>query len=162
MEFVIRPAAVTDKDAVLGIFNYFTKNSFAVYSEDAANDNFYVQMVESIGKMPYLVVEARGKVIGFGFAKPYFPNRSFARTAVLTYFILPEFTGIGIGSSLFESIVAELKKLGVDTLLANISHLNEQSVAFHKKMGFFECGRFRRVCRKNGRDVDMIWMEKMI
>jgi len=29
-------------------------------------------------------------------------------------------------------------------------------------MGFFECGRFKRVGRKKGKDIDGIWMEKML
>ncbi len=162
MEYVIRPAGVTDKDAVIEIFNHFIRHSLAAYMEKEFDDNAYVQMVESIGGMPFLVVEVNKKVTGFGFARPYYPDRAFARTAVLTYYILQEFTGIGIGTNLFETIVGELKKLGVDTLLASISHANEQSIAFHRKMGFFECGRLKRVCRKKNKDIDIIWMEKML
>lgn len=162
MEYTLRPALAVDKDAVLEIFAYFTENTFAVFTEEKPDDKFYIQMVESIGGMPFLVVETHGRVVGFAFAKPFMPFRTFKRTALLTYFILPEFTGMGIGSSLLEALTGELHKLGVDTLLVNVSHLNEQSLAFHRKHGFAECGRFRRVCRKNGRDVDVVWMEKFI
>jgi len=51
---------------------------------------------------------------------------------------------------------------GVDCLLANISSHNEQSLDFHRKMGFQQCGRFRRVGKKFGKDFDVIWMQKLL
>jgi L-amino acid N-acyltransferase YncA len=47
----------------------------------------------------------------------------------------------------------------VDTILASISSRNDGSIRFHKKNGFRECGRFRRVGRKFGQDFDIVWMQ---
>ena len=61
-----------------------------------------------------------------------------------------------------DAVLKKLKSLGIDTLLANISSHNQPSRAFHEKHGFRECGRFKRISRKFGQDVDIVWMQKFI
>ena len=56
----------------------------------------------------------------------------------------------------------EAQKVEITTLLANISSLNKQSIAFHRKQGFKDCGRFERIGSKFGKDFDVVWMQKFI
>ena len=57
---------------------------------------------------------------------------------------------------------SEARQRGIDTILANISSHNEQSLAFHAGHGFTECGRFRRAGRKFEKDFDIVWMQKFL
>lgn len=50
----------------------------------------------------------------------------------------------------------------MDNLLASISSRNEQSLAFHRKRGFVECGRLRDVGVKFGKSFDVVWMQKRV
>jgi phosphinothricin acetyltransferase len=52
--------------------------------------------------------------------------------------------------------------MGITALLASISSLNPGSLAFHRKKGFQECGRFVDAGRKKGRDFDEVWMQRMV
>jgi len=61
-----------------------------------------------------------------------------------------------------ETITIDARAAGVETLLANISSLNEVSLNFHLKHGFKECGRFQRIGKKFDRDFDVIWMQKFL
>ncbi|MFH1776033.1 MAG: GNAT family N-acetyltransferase, partial [Candidatus Omnitrophota bacterium] len=79
-----------------------------------------------------------------------------------TYFLLPEFTRKGIGKKILEFLIQEAQKKNIDTLLANISSFNEQSIKFHEKMGFSHCGSFKRVGRKFGKNFDVVWMQKLL
>jgi phosphinothricin acetyltransferase len=49
--------------------------------------------------------------------------------------------------------------MDVDTILAHTSSRNTASIRFHRKHGFRECGRLRRVGRKFGKDFDVIWVQ---
>ena len=51
---------------------------------------------------------------------------------------------------------------GITNILANISSLNPRSIEFHQKNGFIECGRFKKVGKKNGKEFDTVWMQKML
>ncbi len=52
--------------------------------------------------------------------------------------------------------------MGIDSLLVNISSRNRESLGFHLKNGFRECGRFLKVGRKFGEDFDAVWMQKQL
>jgi len=61
-----------------------------------------------------------------------------------------------------ERLLQEAKEKGISSILAGISSLNSVSLAFHKKRGFQECGRFQKIGRKWGQDFDVVWMQKII
>jgi phosphinothricin acetyltransferase len=110
---------------------------------------------------PFYVIETPEKqVVGFGLIHRYHPAKTFNRVAELSYFISPSHTRKGLGTKLLSLLIDKAAGMGIDTLLASISSLNQLSVDFHKKNGFVECGRFICVGRKFGHDFDMIWMQK--
>lgn len=102
------------------------------------------------------------RVVGFGFLRPYRNTEAFRHTAEITYFILPEHTRKGLGKRLLNVLEREADKMGITTLLANISSLNKQSLKFHKKNGFKRCGTFRKIGTKFGGDFDVVWMQKTL
>ena len=52
--------------------------------------------------------------------------------------------------------------LGIDNFVANVCSLNEDSLRFHLKNGFVECGRLKRVGKKFDTDFDIVWMQKYL
>ena len=108
----------------------------------------------------FLVLETGNKVVGFGFVASYNPFKSCNHVGVLTYFILPEYTGKGLGTKLFNQLISKGKDLGITNYLAHISSRNEQSLNFHKKHGFQEVGRFKDMSVKLGESIDMVWVQK--
>ena len=85
---------------------------------------------------------------------------SFQHPAELSYFIAPGFTGKGTGSRLLETLEEDALKMGIHVLLASISSLNPESIGFHRKHGFTECGKFHGAGMRRGRDFDLVWMQK--
>jgi len=163
MDYMMKPLSEGDRNAVIDIFNYHVENGFAAYPEQELPYEFFDHFQQIMAGYPSVSVrDEDGKLIGFGFMRPYHPSPTFRRTAEVTYFLLPEYTRKGIGRKILERFLQEAPKLGVDNFLANISSLNEPSIAFHRKMGFEECGRFRRIGRKFGRDFDVVWMQKLL
>ncbi|MFH2069267.1 MAG: N-acetyltransferase family protein [Candidatus Omnitrophota bacterium] len=150
---------------VIDIFNYFIKNSFAAYPEKKVSYDFFNLFLQMAKGYPAVVVidkNNRDKVVGFALMRAHSPMKTLARTAELTYFILPEHTGKGIGKKIIESFIRKARNQKIDSLLAGISSLNEHSINFHKKMGFKRCGRFCRVGCKLGKDFDVVWMQKLL
>jgi phosphinothricin acetyltransferase len=80
----------------------------------------------------------------------------------VTYFIHPDHTGKGLGKRLLGFLEKGALEKGITNLLASISSLNPGSVEFHQKHGFTECGRFRKVGKKKGREFDTVWMQKRL
>ncbi len=161
--FQIRKAVDQDRDRILAVFNHYVEQSFAAYPDRPLDSTFFDFMKTIVYEDAFFVLETQEKrIAGFGFLKKYHPYPAFKRTAETGYFILPEFTRKGLGTRLLEALEKEARALGVRTLLANVSSLNPQSLGFHQKQGFRECGRFKKIVRKFGQDMDIVWMQKML
>jgi phosphinothricin acetyltransferase len=59
-------------------------------------------------------------------------------------------------------LINEAKQKGVSSILASISSLNEGSINFHRKNGFVECGRFKKIGKKKEQFFDVVWMQRML
>ena len=159
-EVMIRTKKEEDAENILEVVNSFVKDSFAAYSDEYYSSS----IVDEWSKKAkvFLVLEMENKIIGFGFVASYKPFKSSNHVGVLTYFILPEYTGKGLGTNLFNKLISKGKDLGITNYLAHISSKNEQSLNFHQKHGFQEVGRFKDMAVKLGESVDMVWVQKQI
>lgn len=160
--FTIRKAGDRDRDATTAIFNHYVEHSFAAYPDRPVDGTFFDFMKKIIYGDAFFVMEQKEKIIGFAFLKRYHPYPAFNRVAEVGYFILPEYARKGLGTRLLQKLEDTARNMEIDTLLANVSSLNPPSLAFHKKHGFRECGRFKQISRKFGRDIDIVWMQKFL
>ena len=163
MEYRLDPISINDREPVIDIFNYYVENSFAAYPETKVPYEFFDMFLKMSDGYPTVAArDKRGGVIGFGMLRVHNPIPTFSHVAEITYFMAPEHTGKGIGTSILEYLVEEAKKKNISSILASISSINEKSIAFHEKNGFKQCGRFQNIARKNGEVFDVVWMQKML
>jgi L-amino acid N-acyltransferase YncA len=163
MEYGLYPISINDREPVIDIFNYYVENSFAAYPETKVPYEFFDMLLKMSDGYPRVTARDKGsRVIGFGMLRAHNPMPTFSRVAEITYFIGPEHTGKGIGTSMLKYLVEEARKKNITSILASISSRNQRSIAFHEKNGFKECGRFQNIGRKNGEVFDVVWMQKML
>ena len=163
MEYYFENLSDKDRKPVIDIFNYFIENSFAAFPEIKVNYEFFDRILNMTQGYPAIIVKDKlCKVIGFAFLHAYHPMETFKRVAEISYFIMPEFTGKGIGKTIIENFIKKAKESNIHSILACISSLNDKSIRFHLKNGFIECGRFRKIGRKFGIDFDVVWMQRML
>ncbi|UCG61318.1 MAG: N-acetyltransferase [Candidatus Zixiibacteriota bacterium] len=161
MQYAFEQLTENDRKAVIDIFNYFVENSFAAYPEKPVSYETFNHFLVMIGDYPAVCIRSgSGETVGFGFLRPYYNAETFRRTAEITYFIRAEHTGKGLGTRLLNHFIEKARLRGIDIFLASISSRNEQSIAFHLKHGFVECGRFKEIGTKHGKPFDMVWMQK--
>ncbi len=163
MVYSISPISAEDRREIMDIFNYYVENSFAAYLEKKLPyEAFDMFLQVSAGYPTAAVADEKGEIVGFGMLRVHNAMPVFSQTAEVTYFIHPLHASKGIGSLLLGYLERRAREMGIRNILASISSLNPASIAFHLKHGFAECGRFRNVGRKNGRDFDTVWMQKIL
>ena len=163
MKTTLTPISPDDRKDIIDIFNFYVENSFAAYPEKKLPYEFFDMLLNLCQGYPNATVKnISEEVTGFGMLRPYNPMPVFSRTAEITYFIKPGFTGHGIGRTLLDYLVDEGRKKGITSIIAGISSLNEGSIRFHLKNGFMECGRFKNVGQKKGKLFDVFYCQKMI
>ncbi|MEW6186967.1 MAG: N-acetyltransferase family protein [Thermodesulfobacteriota bacterium] len=157
------PLTITDRIPVIDLFNYYIENSFAAYPEQKVSYDFFDLLLKAGEGYPTLSVkEPAAGVIGFGMLRPYHPFPVFSRTAEISYFIAPEWTGRGIGEKMLSYLLEKGKDQGLSSILASISSLNPGSLRFHQKNGFKECGRLQKVGEKQGQVFDVVYMQRFL
>lgn len=163
MEYEFFPLSSSDRGEVIDIFNYYVENSYAAYPERKVPYEFFDMFLQATAGYPTAIAKNKSKtILGFGMLRPYSPMPTMAGTAEITYFVRPECTGKGIGSSMLEYLLKGAGEKGLHCILASISSLNEGSIRFHSQHGFSECGRLKEVGKKHGSFFDIVWMQKLL
>ncbi|MDP4091913.1 MAG: N-acetyltransferase family protein [Bacillota bacterium] len=162
MNISFEPLSAEYTTEAMDIFNYYIENSFAAFPENKLPYGFFSKILEMAGSYPALVIKDSNKVAGFCFLRAYSPFPTFKKTAEICYFIDKEYVGKGIGAKALELLENQAAQMGIKNILAEISSENKVSLAFHRKNGFLECGRFKNAGTKKGVDFDVVWMEKSI
>ena len=157
------PIGKDDYKEVMEIFNYYIENTFAAYPEQRLPDEFLETLLILSHGYPTVVAKTDENVVtGFGLLRPYNPLPAFFKTAEITYFLKPGFTGQGIGKAMLDYLLDTGKASGISTVLANVSSLNEESIRFHLRHGFSECGRFSEAGEKKGQVFDVVYFQKLL
>jgi len=163
MRYTLEPLAEAHRKAVIDIFNHYVAHSFAAYPEATVGYEVFDRFLEMSKGYPAVAAKTEaGEVAGFAFLRPYHHADTFQRTAEITYFILREHTGKGLGGAILDRFIEQARKMGVDNFLASISSRNQESLEFHRRHGFRECGNFQEVGRKFGQSFDVVWLQRRI
>jgi L-amino acid N-acyltransferase YncA len=162
MNLRFEPMSSGHGSEVMDIFNYYIENGFSAYPDKTLPDEFFKKLIDMTRDYPAYTIFADDKVAGFCFIRAYNPFPTFKECAEISYFIHKDYTGKGIGKSALDKLETGAKKMGIKIILASISSENTQSISFHKKNGFRECGRFENVLKKKGKLMDVVWMQKDI
>jgi L-amino acid N-acyltransferase YncA len=163
MDYSLEPLSAGHREAVIDIFNHFINHTHAAFPSAPVDYPFFDRFLEMSRGYPAVVVrDAAQQVVGFALLRPHHPAATFKRTAEITYFILPEHTRQGLGTDILELFMEQARPLGIDAILAAVSSHNDASLKFHLKNGFREVGRFPKVGRKFGEDMDVVWLQKRL
>jgi phosphinothricin acetyltransferase len=68
----------------------------------------------------------------------------------------------GLGSLLINELINYANNSNIDNFIAEIASDNIQSINFHKKHGFKQCGILNDVGVKGNSDFSIIYMQKRI
>lgn len=160
MTLMLSPISMADRKAIIDIFNHYIETSFAAFPDHPLPHNAFKAILNRCKGYPTVTAkDEQGSVIGFGMLHAYNPFPVFSGTAEITYFIKPEWTGRGVGTMMLNYLCQKARERGLSTLLASISSLNAQSLRFHERKGFQQCGCFRKVGRKRSESFDIVYMQ---
>jgi L-amino acid N-acyltransferase YncA len=163
MDIRLQSIAREDRRAVIDLFNHYVEHGFAAFAETPLPYGFFERFIDMTAGLPTLTAKnAVGELLAFGLLRPHSPWSTTSHVAEITYFVVPSQTRQGIGSRLLAELERQAKPCGIRIFLASISSLNEPSLAFHRKHGFTEVGRFKTICVKHGTPFDSVWMEKIL
>ena len=111
--------------------------------------------------MPWVVVEADGKVVAYAYAGPFRTRPAYRYTAEDSVYVAPDAQGKGYGRAALEAVIAACETMGLRQLVAVIGDSqNTGSVRLHQALGFEPIGALPSVGFKHGRWLDVVMMQK--
>jgi len=155
----IRPADPSaDAAAVSAIYAPAVLGSVATF-EEAAPDAAEMKgrMRTILERLPWLVAEAGGEVIGYAYAGPHHARPGYRWSVNVSVYIAQGWQGRGIGRDLYEELLALLRRQGIVNAYAGIALPNPASVRLHESIGMQRIAVYERVGFKFGAWHDVAW-----
>lgn len=99
---------------------------------------------------------------GYCFLTYHKKRPAYDRTAEISIYLKPEFSGKGIGKAALRYLEDVAKEVGLKNLVGVITGDNLSSMALFEKAGFVKCAHFKNVGEKFGKVLDVVAYQKEI
>ena len=166
----IRVASEEDAEELLEIYAPYVKNTAITFEYEVPTVEEFKKRINSILiRYPYLVAENDGEIVGYAYANMFHERKAYDWAVETSIYVKKNKKRAGIGNILYNALEECLKKQNILNVNACIAytpvedvHLSNDSMKFHKKMGYRVVGEFYKCGYKFNHWYNMIWMEKHI
>lgn len=156
----LRIAHPEDANALSKIYEYYVTNTTVTFEYDPpSTEEFSNRIAARLTKYPYIVAELDGRLVGYAYAAEYRPRRAYDHSVELSVYIDRDERHTGIGTRLYNALIALLRAQNFATAYVCITIPNSPSVAFHEEMGFKFIGYFHNAGYKHDAWLDVAWYE---
>lgn len=166
----VRLAAPEDAAALLAIYAPYVEKTAITFEYGVPSPQAFAgRIARTLERYPYLIAEADGRPAGYAYAGPFQERAAYGWAAETSVYVRRDAKRQGVGGALYRVLERCLAAQGILNLNACIAcpagedpYLDQNSIDFHRHMGYRPVGEFRQCGCKFGRWYNMVWMEKHI
>jgi phosphinothricin acetyltransferase len=159
----LRLANRSDAGAIAEIYNEAIATTTATFDVESRSAEDRAAWLETHDERhPVFVAEVDGVVVGWACLSAWSDRTAYAGTGEVTYYVLSQYRGRGIGRHLQEALIAHAKAHGFHTLIERITAGNDASVRLCEAAGFERVGTMKEVGFKFGELLDVHVLQKML
>lgn len=148
----------TDAAAVAEIYRPAVESSLASFEEvPPTAAEMAGRMRTSLERLPWLVAEDEGRVVGYAYAGPHHQRAGYRWSVNISVYVAGSHHGRGLGRALYDELLAILRRQGFVNVYAGITLPNPSSVALHEAIGMRRIGLYEGVGFKHGAWHDVAW-----
>jgi L-amino acid N-acyltransferase YncA len=163
MTAIIRLATPNDAPGVQAIYAPVVRDTAISFEwEPPTVDDMQQRIVEVVERMPWLVCEHRGEILGYAYASAHRVRAAYQWSIDVSVYIHAQARRSGIGRGLYRSLFALLTLQGFYHAYAGITLPNPASVGLHESLGFQPIGIYRAVGYKLGAWHDVGWWQLIL
>ncbi|MCY1212346.1 Phosphinothricin N-acetyltransferase [compost metagenome] len=160
---LLRDATPADLPAIQSIYAPHVLHGSASFEMEVPDLNELGVRLARVreARLPYLVAELDGEVVGYGYAAPYRPRPAYRFTAEDSVYVRDGLEGRGIGRLLLERLIQRCEQQGYRQMIAMVGDSgNLASVGLHEHLGFRRVGVLENVGFKHGRWLDCVILQR--
>jgi L-amino acid N-acyltransferase YncA len=113
-------------------------------------------------RLPHLVAETEGIVVGYAYAVPFRKRPAYRYTLKHSIYIHHQFVNCGIGRTLLPTLIDACACAGYRQLIGYIDPANQASLRLHETFGFTRVGLLPAVGFKFGQWVDSVMVQRAL
>ncbi|MDZ4773600.1 MAG: arsinothricin resistance N-acetyltransferase ArsN1 family B [Planctomycetota bacterium] len=161
---IVRSATQIDAPAIASLYSHYVLTTVISFEEAPVSEHeMWTRVSEVQGQgLPWLVAESAGVVVGFAYASKWKARAAYRFSVECSVYVAPHSARSGIGTRLYEPLLAELTRLGLHSVIGGIALPNDASVALHEKLGFVKTAHFLEVGFKFGRWIDVGYWQRRL
>ncbi|MCM1100359.1 MAG: GNAT family N-acetyltransferase [Clostridium sp.] len=157
----LKTATPEDAPGLLSVYAPYVENTVITFEYELPTaEEFAARVRHTLERYPWLTATDGNGILGYAYASPFKDRAAYAWSAETSIYVREDVKGQGIGSALYRALESVLYRQRVCNLCACIAHPHPESELFHQRFGYRQTAHFHRSGYKNGRWIDMIWMEK--
>lgn len=151
-----RSCTPADAAAICAIYNYYIRDTVVTFEEMPLDTAAMAERIADVSsRFPWIVAEEGGEIVGYAYGTAWKPRSAYRFTVESTVYLAPQYTGRGLGVSLYSALLGDLRRRGFHSVVGCIALPNAASVALHEKLGFKKIGVFPAAGWKFDRWVDV-------
>ena len=164
MRLLITPLLKKNLKDALKIYNYYIDNSFSNFEEKKVNLSDFTKNYRNIKKkkLPYLAAMIDKNLVGIAYLNKFRDKSGYRFAFENTIYVHNNYLKQGIGFKLLKQLITSSKKnKDIKKIVAVIGTIDSiGSIKVHKKLGFNNCGKLKKIGFKKNKWIDCIIMQK--
>ncbi len=160
----VRPSTEADVPAMIDIYTHHIQHGLDDYEVEPLHPDDLKRRRKSMLKrrLPHLVAELDGKVVGYAYAVPFRKRPAYRYTVKHSIYVHQDHLHAGIGRQLLPALIDACAQAGYRQMVAYIDAANQPSLQLHNSLGFEHMGQLRSVGYKFGRWTDTVLMQRAL
>lgn len=160
---MVRDVILSDAKRIHEIYNKYVEDSWATFQEQPLTlEEIEAQIQRIIKNFPWIVYQENDQIVGYTFADKWREKTAYRYTVETSIYLDPEYLGKGIGSTLKEAMITELKERGFHCVISAISLPNPASIAMCEKFGFQKVGHLKEIGYKFDEWIDIGYWQLLL
>lgn len=163
MNLKLIPLKEKDFKIIKEIYDYYILNSTATFHTDLISIE-ELKSVILIGHPKYksFLIDFEGETCGYCYISQYKKRQAYDRTAEITIYLKPEYSGKGIGKETMKLLESVARNSKISVLIGIITGENQASIKLFEQCGYEKCAHFKKVGEKFNRLLDVVAYQKII
>jgi len=159
---IVRPSTEADVPAMIGIYTHHIQHGLGDFEIEPLHPDDLKRRRKTMLKrrLPHLVAELDGKVVGYAYAVPFRKRPAYRYTVKHSIYVHQDHLHAGIGRQLLPALIEACVEAGYRQMVAYIDAANQPSLQLHESFDFVEMGRLRSVGYKFGRWTDTVLLQR--
>jgi phosphinothricin acetyltransferase len=164
VDILVRPSTEADIPAMLAIYAHHIQRGLGEFDVEPLHADDIKRRRKNMLKrrLPHLVAEQNGMVIGYAYAVPFRKRPAYRYAVKHSIYVHADHLHSGVGRRLLSALIEACAGAGYRQMIAYIDVANAPSQHLHEAFGFERAGLLKGVGFKYGRWTDSILMQRAL